>query len=311
MLPKIQTNKVMSPLEWSLLLILSLLWGGSFFFTGIAVRELPTLTIVVCRVGLAALILYLIMRYKGLRLPSSYAAWSTFVAMGLLNNVIPFSFIVWGQSYIASGVASILNATTPLFTVIIAHFLTSDEKMTKGRLFGVLIGLLGVSIMIGGDVLQTMNANTLAQLAILGAAISYAFAGVYGRIFKKMELHPVTTATGQVTASTLMLAPVALYIDRPWTLAAPGLQTLAALFGLAALSTALAYILYFKILASAGATNLLLVTFLIPISAIVLGIGFLDESLLPQHVAGMAMIGVGLAAIDGRIWGFRNPKSIA
>ena len=291
----------MTPLEWGLLLILSLLWGGSFFFTGIAVRELPTLTIVVCRVGLAALILYMVMRFKGLQFPRSYAVWSAFVTMGILNNVVPFSLIVWGQSYIASGVASILNATTPLFTVIIAHFLTSDEKMTKNRLFGVFMGLLGVSIMIGGDVLQTMNVNGLAQLAILGAAISYAFAGVYGRVFKKMRLHPVTTATGQVTASTFMLAPMALYIDHPWTLAAPGPETIAALLGLAALSTALAYILYFKILASAGATNLLLVTFLIPISAIVLGIGFLDKSLLPQHIAGMSMIGVGLLAIDGRL----------
>ena len=127
------------------------------------------------------------------------------------------------------------------------------------------------------------------------------FAGVYGRVFKKMELHPVTTATGQVTASTLILTPVALYFDQPWTLAAPGPETIAALLGLAALSTALAYILYFKILASAGATNLLLVTFLIPISAIVLGISFLKESLLPQHIIGMAMITLGLVAIDGRM----------
>ncbi len=306
--PKVETNKVMTPLEWGLLLILSLLWGGSFFFTGIAVRELPTLTIVVCRVGLAALILYLIMRFKSLHFPRSRAVWGAFIVMGLLNNAIPFCLIVWGQSNIASGVASILNATTPLFTVIMAHFLTSNEKMTKNRLFGVLAGLTGVSIMIGGDVLQTMSVNALAQLAILGAAISYALAGIYGRIFKKMALHPVTTATGQVTASTLMLAPITLYIDQPWTLATPRPETIAALFGLAALSTALAYILYFKILASAGATNLLLVTFLIPISAIVLGIGLLDESLLPRHLAGMAMIGVGLAAIDGRVWDFRSTK---
>lgn len=309
--PKTEKNKVMTPLEWGLLLILSLLWGGSFFFTGMAVRELPTLTIVVCRVGLAAFILYLIMRIKGLQFPRSRAVWGTFVAMGVLNNAIPFSLIVWGQSYITSGAASILNATTPLFTIIIAHFLTSDEKMTKSRLFGVLAGLIGVSIMIGVDVLQTMSINALAQLAILGAAISYALAGIYGRIFTKMALHPVTTATGHVTASTLMLAPIALYIDKPWTLSAPGPQTIAALFGLAALSTALAYILYFKILASAGATNLLLVTFLIPISAIVLGICLLKESLLPQHIIGMAMIGVGLASIDGRIWDIKKAETIA
>ena len=303
---QIETNKAMSPFEWGLLLILSGLWGGSFFFTGIAVRELPTLTIVVCRVGLAAIILFVVMKAKGLQMPRSRAAWMAFLVMGLLNNALPFSLIVWGQSHIASGVASILNATTPLFTVMIAHFLTSDEKLTRNRVFGVLAGLIGVAIMIGGDVLQTIGLNVFAQLAILAAAISYAFAGVFGRRFKEMGISPLQTATGQVAASTFMLTPIALYIDKPWNLPIPGPETLAALLGLAALSTALAYILYFRILASAGATNLLLVTFLIPVSAIILGIGFLNESLLPRHIAGMAMIGVGLLAIDGRIWRYSN-----
>ena len=295
-------NKVMTPLEWGLLLILSLLWGGSFFFTGIAVRELPTLTIVLCRVGLAGVILYAVMKFQGLQMPLTPSVWIAFITMGLLNNAIPFSLIVWGQAHIASGLASILNATTPLFTVIVAHLFTKDEKMTGGRLVGVIIGVVGVGVMIGGSALQAIGTDIFAQLAILAAALSYAFAGVFGRRFKEMDLSPVQTATGQVTASSLMLLPLALYVDEPWALNTPGLATFGALIGLAALSTALAYILYFKILANAGATNLLLVTFLIPVSAIILGISFLNESLLPKHMAGMTMIAIGLAAIDGRIW---------
>jgi drug/metabolite transporter (DMT)-like permease len=295
-------NRPMTSLEWSLLLTLSVLWGGSFFFVGVAVKELPPLTIVVLRVALAALALHAIIRLMGVKLPSDRRAWAAFVGMGLLNNVIPFTLIVWGQMHIASGVASILNATTPLFTVIVAHFLTSDEKMSGGRLAGVLIGLVGVAVMIGGAALQSLGVNVMAQLACLAAAIFYALAGVFGRRFKAMGVAPMATATGQVTASSIMLLPVMLIVDQPWTIAMPTFDTIAALLGLALLSTAIAYILYFRILATAGATNLLLVTFLIPVSAILLGILVLGETLQPKHMLGMALIGLGLAAIDGRPW---------
>ena len=293
-------NKAMSPLEWAMLLTLSVLWGGSFFFNGVAVRELPTFTIVVCRVALAAVILLAVMRIMGQRMPWDKRIWAAFLVMGLLNNAVPFSLIVWGQMHIASGVASILNATTPLFTVLVAHVFTSDEKMSAGRLFGVVVGLVGVTLMIGGDKLDTLGLDITAQLAVLGAAGSYAFAGVFGRRFQRMGITPMATATGQVTASSLILLPLMLFIDRPWTLPAPSMEALAALVGVAALSTALAYILYFRILATAGATNLLLVTFLVPVSAVLLGVLVLHEVLLPAHLFGMAMISLGLAAIDGR-----------
>jgi drug/metabolite transporter (DMT)-like permease len=236
-----------------------------------------------------------------------------FFAMGLLNNLIPFSLIVWGQSHIASGLASILNATTPLFTVIVAHFLTSDERMTGSRLFGVLAGLAGVIVMIGPGFLAGVGTSVLAQIAVLGAALSYAFAGIFGRRFSRMGVPPLLTATGQVTASTALLAPTVLIIDQPWTLPMPSGQVWAAVIGLALLSTSLAYVLYFRILATAGATNLLLVTFLIPVSAILLGAALLSERLNPEHFLGMALIGLGLAAIDGRVlsvfWGARpNPR---
>jgi len=292
----------MNFLEWGLLLILSVLWGGSFFFNGIAVKELPTFTVVVARVTLAAIILLFAMRAMSVSMPRNSTVWAAFFGIGFLNNVVPFSLIAWGQAHVASGVASILNATTPLFTVVVAHKLTSDEKMTRGRLVGVLVGLAGVAIMIGSDALASLGVNVVAQLACLTAAISYAFAGVFGRRFKAMGVSPFATAAGQVTASSVMLLPIMLLVDKPWTLPLPSTAALLALVGVAALSTALAYILYFRILATAGATNLLLVTFLIPVTAILLGVAVLGETLQSNHWMGMVLIGLGLAAIDGRPW---------
>jgi len=293
----------MTATEWGMLIALSLLWGGSFFFNGLAVRELPTFTVVVLRVGFGALVLLMVLSVRGLRLPAEGRVWRAFFGMGLLNNVIPFSLIVWGQTYVASGVASILNATTPLFTVVVAHLLTADEKMTGGRLLGVLVGFSGVVVMIGGAAFHHgAGLEAIAPLTFLGAALSYALSSVYGRRFNAWGLSPMTAATGQVCGSSLILLPLALLVDRPWTLPMPGPATWGAVAGLAVLSTAVAYILFFRILGSAGATNIMLVTFLVPVSAILLGIAFLGETLLPRHVAGMALIGLGLAAIDGRLW---------
>lgn len=219
-----------------------------------------------------------------------------------MNNLIPFSLIVWGQTQIASGLASILNATTPLFGVVVAHFFTSDERLTGGRLAGVIIGFSGVAYMIGPAALAEIGANVLGQLAILGAALFYAISGVYARRFSRVGISPLITAAAQITASTFMLIPICLVIDHPWTLPAPAIETWAAVIGLALLSTALAYILFFRILATAGATNILLVTFLIPVSAILLGATLLGERLDPRHFLGMALIFAGLSAIDGRLW---------
>jgi drug/metabolite transporter (DMT)-like permease len=299
------TNRSMNALEWVMLLCLSVLWGGSFFFTEIAVKELPPLTIALLRVGLAAIILNVVTRAMRLRLPACGRIWIAFFGVGLLNNAIPFSLIAWGQTHIPSGLASVLNATAPLWTVVVAHVLTADEKMTASRLFGVFLGFLGVVVIIGPEALTGLATNFLAQLTVLAAALSYAFAGVFGRQFKRMGVAPVLTATGQVTASTVMLIPAAVMVDRPWNLNPPGLHTWGALLGIAALSTALAYVLYFRLLETAGATNLLLVTFLVPASAMILGSTFLAERLDPRTFPGMALIGLGLAAIDGRLLKFR------
>lgn len=305
------TQKVMGWTEWSVLFALSVLWGGSFFFTGIAVKELPPFTIVALRVSLAVLALLVLIRVIGLPMPKGRRIWMAFFGMGLLNNLIPFCLIVWGQTQIASGLASILNATTPLFAAIVAHFLTTDEKLTSNKLVGIIIGFSGVAIMIGPAALSGGAGNIWAQLAVLGAAVSYSFAGIFGRRFNVMGVQPLATATGQLTASTILLIPLALLVDHPWMLPAPSLATWGAIAGFALLSTALAYVLFFRLLATAGASNLMLVTFLIPISAVMLGSLVLGEQLETRHFVGMAMIAAGLAAIDGRLVSTFAPRSIS
>ena len=295
-------SKSMGVGDWVRLLTLSVLWGGSFFFVEVAVHAIPPLTLVSLRVGLAALALWALVPLLGLKVPRGIGIWMAFLGMGLINNVVPFSFIVWGQTQIASGLASILNAATPLFTVLVASALLPDERATPLKLGGVVIGLAGVVVMIGPDALDGLGAAVLAQLAVLGATVSYAFAGVYGRRFKTLGVDPIVTAAGQVAASALFLAPIALFVEQPLALPMPDAFVWASVAGLALLSTALAYILYFQILSSAGATNLLLVTFLVPVSAIWLGVVVLGETLETLHLLGMATIGVGLAAIDGRLF---------
>lgn len=291
----------MTPSDWLRLCFLSLLWGGSFFFVGVAIKTIPVLTLVVARTGGAALVLIFVLLLSGGRLPRNRGLWLAFFVIALLNNVIPHILISWGQSHIPSGLAAILNAATPLTTVLLAHLLTDDEKLTPGRLIGVLVGLSSVILMIGPEALLQPGVGTLAQIAILMATVSYALAGIYGRRFKALNIRPMEVASGQMAAATIMIAPFWLIVDQPWTLPAPTWTEIAALVGLATLSTALAYVLYFRILASAGAVNILLVTFLIPISAMVLGILFLHEVLTLRALLGMMGIGLGLALIDGRL----------
>lgn len=292
--------RAMTLMEWGLLALLSIVWGGSFFFIEIAVAELPPFTIVASRLILAALALHVFIRLTGRRMPGDPKIWGAFAAMGVMNNAIPFSLLVFGQTQIASGLASILNATTPLFTIAAAHFLTDDERLTPNRVLGALLGLVGVAVLIGGDALGGLGTNIWAQIACLGAALSYALAGIYGRRFRRMEVRPMATATGQVTMSSLILLPLVLIVDQPWTLGAPSAGVLAALLALGLVSTALAYIAYFRVLATAGATNLVLVTLMVPVTAILLGVTFLGEALAANHLAGLALIGMGLAVIDGR-----------
>ncbi|PWC52864.1 DMT family transporter [Azospirillum sp. TSO22-1] len=288
--------------EWLMLILLSVLWGGAFLFGKMAVADLRPFTVVLARVALAAAALALVVRAAGLRMPGTPAAWRPFFVLGLLNNLVPFSLIFWGQTQIASGLAAILNATTPLFGVVLAHALTPDERLTAPRLAGVLLGIGGVAVIVGPEALGGAGTAVLAQFAVLGAALSYGCAGIYSRRFRGTP--PLVTSAGQVTASALMILPVALLVDRPWEGAMPGAVTWGALLGLALLGTAGAYVLYFRIMARAGATNAMLVTLLIPVSALLLGAVVLGEAVEPRQVAGMALIGLGLAVIDGRPLGW-------
>jgi drug/metabolite transporter (DMT)-like permease len=287
----------MRPAEWGMLILLSIFWGGSFFFVEIALRDFQPFTVVFLRVILAAIILLGVVYIRGQKMPASPKMWGAFFVMGALNNAIPFSLIVWGQTRIDSGVASIFNATTPIFTVLLAHLMTTDEKMTIRKLVGVLIGFLGVCIMMAPEIKDGFSWRGLGQIAVLGAAISYSFAGIFGKRLKNTSA--VVNATGMLICSSIMMLPFAIIIDSPWTLK-PSLDAMTAILGMATISTAVAYLLYFGILASAGATNVLLVTFLIPISALLLGVGVLGEVIRILEYTGMGCIFLGLILIDGR-----------
>lgn len=295
-------NQRMGARDWAMLLLLSILWGGSFFFISVSVSELPPFTLVTMRVGLAAVTLWLVLLVSGYPIPKSPEVWRAFMMMGLLGNALPFSLIAWGQTHIGAGLASIINATTPIFTILIAGAFLSDEHITPRKMLGVTAGLAGVIVLIGPSALLELGTNTMAQLAVIGAAVSYSCATVFGRRFKAMGISPLDTAVGQVTASTIILLPVVWFIDKPLQLANPSLQVWLSILALAIFSTAFAYILFFRILSSSGATNVVLVTFLAPVTASLLGWLMLDEQLQAKHFIGMACIGLGLAIIDGRLW---------
>jgi drug/metabolite transporter (DMT)-like permease len=283
--------------DWGLLLLLSVVWGGSFFFNGVALRELPPLTIVLARVAIAAVLLLPVLWAWGGRLPAHLAGWMPFLVMGLLNNVIPFSLIVFGQTQIASGVASVLNATTPLFTVLVMAA-AGDEPLAVRRVLGVLAGLAGV-IILRGQGLEFAGGQTLGMLLCLGAALSYGFSGLWGRR-KLAGVPPLTSATCQLICSSVVMLVLAGSIERPWLLPAPGLRTWLALLGTAALSTALAYVVFFQILVRSGASNVMLVTLLIPVTAILLGHFLLGEPLAAREVIGALVIDCALLIVDGR-----------
>lgn len=283
--------------DWSLLALLSVLWGGSFFFNGAALRELPPLTLVFLRVALGAVILLPLLRVQGISFPKGMAGWRAFVAIGLLNNVIPFSLIVIGQTFIPSGLASILNATTPLFTVIVMAA-AGEEALHARRVAGVALGLVGVIILRGWGI-ETRTEQGLGILLCLGGALSYGFAALAARRLLK-DSPPLGTATFQLMVSTVTMAIVAAAMEQPWRLPVPSPATWLAVLGLAALSTALAYIVFFQIIRRSGATNVMLVTLLIPVTAILLGWLVLGEPISAREIAGAIVIGSALLVIDGR-----------
>lgn len=297
--PQAPAAPVMDMTTWGLVLLLSLIWGGSFLFGRIAVQEVAPLAVVFFRVALAAMAIWtwLLLRRGLPHITLSFAA--AIAGMAVFNNIIPFSLIFYGQQEIGSGLASIVNAMTPIWTVLIANFMTADEKLSSRKLAGILAGFIGVAVLMGGDALAGLKASALAQAAVLGATISYGFAGVYGKRFKGVD--PMLVAAGQLAASTVLMGSYVLASGALFSFTLPSPAAIWSVIGLAIPCTAFAYVLFFTILSRAGATNVSLVTFLVPVTGVVLGIIFLGESLSPWHLAGMALIGLGLLILDGRL----------
>jgi drug/metabolite transporter (DMT)-like permease len=284
---------------WGLLVALAVLWSASFVFIKVSVAEMPILTLVLVRVALAAAVLHVVVIARRLAYPARPRVLASYAVMGVVNNLLPFALIAFATIRLGAGSASILNATPPIFAILIAHVATVDEKITRAKLAGVVLGLLGVAVMSGLDALAGLGGDVFAVLAMLVASFFYGLSAIYGRRFAGID--PTVSAACQLTASTLLLAPVAIVVDRPWAIAAPGALAIASAVALALFSTALAYVIYYALIARAGATNTVLVTLLIPIGAVGLGWALLGEAFTAGEVAGMLMIGGGLLVIDGRV----------
>jgi drug/metabolite transporter (DMT)-like permease len=287
--------------DWLILLALAVVWGSAFMFIGVAVHHVQPLTYVWLRIAIAAAGMWAFIKVSGGKVELPRKVWGSMIVLALLNNAIPFALFGWGQTHIASGLASILNAMTPIWGVVVAHFLTHDERLTPRKVAGVLLGFGGVAVMIGPSLLSSLGANALAQLACVAAGLLYALAAVWARRFRGQGISPLTVTTGQLTAGAVIMFPVSMIVDRPWLHPAPTLGAWGAIVALALLCSAFAYVLYFRLIDSAGATNALLVTLLVPPVAILLGGLFLGEHLAPQDFIGLALIALGLAAIDGRL----------
>lgn len=300
-----EINQKMSLVDVMTLLGTAFCFGTSYYFIEILIRHLPPLTIVNIRVILASLILWIVVFVLKLKRPDTFKQWRSLFIIAFMNNAVPFTLFVWAQKFIDSSMAAVLNATMPFFTVILAAVFLSDEKMNRFKLLGVPVGIVGTAILIGPN-LQSGTMSVLGQLAALLATFLYAVSSIYARRFKAWGLSPIMIATGQVTMAGLMLLPVTLIIEQPWTLPMPPMETVYALIGITLLGTVMSYILYFKLIDSAGATNASLVTFLNPVTAIILGTLLLGEIITPTQMLGIVVIMLGLVIIDGRLFQRRS-----
>ena len=293
------TQRTLSPRAWGELLLLSAIWGGSFLSIRVALDEIGPLTVVAHRVGWAALALWLAMAAMRLPVPRGAQVWGAFVLMGLLNNLIPFSLMAWGQLHIPTGLTSILNAATAVWGVIVASLLFADERLTPRRAAGVALGFAGVVTAIGWRALAELDVRSLAQLAVLAGTLSYAFAGAWARV-ALAGLRPQVAAAGMLTTSAVVAVPLAWAVEgRPTLALAPVTWAAIAYYALAA--TAFAYLLYYRVLAMAGSGNMLLCTLPIAPVAIVLGAVVLGEELRPAAYGGFALLALGLLMLDGRV----------
>lgn len=296
--------KRMGLLEWGLLLALSAIWGGSFFFNAVALRGLPPLLVVFGRVFTGCLALSALIALTRQQWRPHLNRWPQFLILGGLNTALPFTLIVWGQQHIGSGLAAVINALTPAFTILVAHFFTRDERASASKFTGAALGLGGVTVLIGTDALTGLGGHVLGQLAVMGATFCYACAATYARCFAGVP--PLVVSCGQLAAASLLIGPMALAICRPWELPLPGTDVLGAVLGLGLVCSALAYLIFFRLLQSAGATNVSLVTLLIPFSATGLGIAFLGEPFTLRLFFGMVIVSGAALLIDGRFRSIRR-----
>ncbi|WP_243613787.1 DMT family transporter [Shimia aestuarii] len=293
------TQMSLSPRAWAELFLLGAIWGGVFLAARLALNEIGVLTAVAHRTVWAALTLWGVVLWLRLPVPTSPRLWAAFAIMGLLNNLIPFTLLNWAQLHIESGLASIFNATTAVFGVLVAAAIFADERLTRQKLLGVTLGFLGVATAIGLENLARFDPRALAQWAALGATLSYAVAGAWAR--KALSgLAPQIAAAGMLTCSALVALPLAWIVDGPLTLAISPV-TWGALAYYAVIGTALAYLLYYRVLAMAGSGNLMLVTLLIPPFAIALGALVLGEALAPRAYFGFVLLALGLLVLNGRL----------
>ncbi len=289
----------MSTRAWAELMLLSLIWGTVFFAIAIAQREIGPVTVVLHRVGWGAAILWLVAWGHGLALPCGLRLWGAFLVMGCLNNAIPFTLMSWGQTQIGTGLTAIFNAMTAIFAVLVAAIFLADERLTARRLGGAAVGVAGVVVIKGPEHLLALDLQSLGAWAVLAGTLSYAFAGVWAKRHLRSQ-HPVLAAAGMLTGATMLMVPLALLTEGVPSLAL-SVPTWTAIAYYAAVATAGAYLLYYRVLGMAGTGNLLLCTLLIPPVALFLGVVFLGEPLEPRAVAGFSLIAAGLAVIDGRV----------
>lgn len=292
-------QKMLTPRDWGMLLLLGALWGGSFFFARVAVLEIHPLTLVLFRVSIAAAALHVYLAVAGPSFRLALPMAGSFFGLAILNNIIPFTLMFAGQTELGAGAASILNATTPFWTMILANLVTVDEKLSWNKVTGVVLGIGGTVVMIGPDVIASSGAPAWAKFALVGTALSYACAALFARRFS--VLPPQIVATGQLTASTVIMLPVVLLWNGTAGMFDASMAAWLSVLGLALLATSVGYILFFALIGSAGATNASLVTLIVPVSAILLGALFLGERMHWYEFAGMGLIGLGLLIIDGRL----------
>jgi drug/metabolite transporter (DMT)-like permease len=286
--------------EWGMLCLCAMLWGSAYVFNAVAIRELPHLTITLGRLAIAAFVLHVSLRLSGLSMPRDWRTWRNFFVMTLMSNIGPYLLVLQGQMGTTSGLAAVLTATTPLFTILLAHVFTRDERLSANKIVGVLVGIFGVAIVVGLDVLTGLTSTVLAKTALIAAALLYAAGAIYAKRLSGMP--PLVISTGVMTTGMLVSLPLALLVDRPWQLPVPSNDVILAVLLTGVFGSALAAVTYFRVFNVSGATNAMLVTLLLPVTPVILGAIYLGERLAMREVIGALVIMLALIIIDGRLW---------